>query len=460
MKLNHILAPWKGDKRYTTIATRASQLLKSGVRGEALTNMLTVEFGHPAERVGMREHPQPYNVFGIIGQDIEQHAVDQIELALRLPVAVQGALMPDAHPGYALPIGGVALLHNAVAPAMVGVDIGCRMHLTIFAEPPAELLKRRSELFADMQRATVFGAGRSRERRADHDVLDDPRWHITRQLKDLRNGKAASQVGTSGAGNHFAELVVGELLTTEALRRQRFQAPLPSSNQAEANIPAQFCGLLTHSGSRGVGFAIAQNYIKMAALETGRAATVPKMYEWLDLEGEAGQEYWQAMELAGDFAAACHEIIHADFLRRTKFTEHIVVQHPHNMAWQTPAGILHRKGATPAALGEWGVIPGSMGTSSYVVEGLGNPDSLESASHGAGRRSSRTAARASISMKAARDFLAASDVLVEGLSTDEAPQAYKDIERVMAVQVAAGLVRPIARMRPVAVIMAGEAGED
>ncbi len=456
MKLQPILAPWKGDKRYTHIAARAAQLAKSGVRGDALTMQLTTEYGKPAAKAILHMEPQPYNVFGTIGEDIEQHAVDQIELALRLPVAVRGALMPDAHPGYALPIGGVALLRNAVAPAMVGVDIGCSMHLTIFAEPPAELLARRNELFAALQRATVFGTGRNREQHADHAILDDPRWQITRRLKDLRNSKAPNQLGTSGAGNHFAELVVGELITQDGFNIEASIA----DGTAPSRIPTQFCGLLTHSGSRGVGFAIAQNYTKIAAQETGIHASVPKMYEWLDLDGEAGQEYWQAMELAGDFAAACHEIIHATFQRHSKLTPQVVVRHPHNMAWHTPQGILHRKGATPAADGEWGVIPGSMGTASYLVEGLGNPNSLASASHGAGRRSSRTVARASISMKAARDFLAARDILVEGLSSDEAPQAYKDIERVMSIQVAAGLVRPLAKMRPIAVIMAGEAGEE
>jgi len=106
------------------------------------------------------------------------------------------------------------------------------------------------------------------------------------------------------------------------------------------------------------------------------------------------------------------------------------------------------------------VIPGSMGTSSYLVAGRGQTNALSSAAHGAGRRGSRTTARNSISLRDARDFLKQQDVLVEGLSVDEAPQAYKDIERVMRLQVDAGLVEILARMRPVAVIMAGEAGED
>jgi tRNA-splicing ligase RtcB len=122
--------------------------------------------------------------------------------------------------------------------------------------------------------------------------------------------------------------------------------------------------------------------------------------------------------------------------------------------------VIHRKGATPAEAGVLGVIPGSMGSASYLVEGLGAEEALWSAAHGAGRRGSRTAARNSISLRDARAWLAEQDVLVEGLSVDESPQAYKDIEQVMRLQIEAGLVRPLARMHPAAVIMAGEGGDN
>ena len=254
----------------------------------------------------------------------------------------------------------------------------------------------------------------------------------------------AAQLGTSGSGNHFAELVVGETI----------------ASQSSTTLPEQFCGLLTHSGSRGVGFALANAYIRLAAQETAGRAQVPRMYEWLDLDGEAGQEYWQAMELAGAFAQANHEVIHQLFVRRSGLTPLTVIQNHHNFAWRHGDVVVHRKGATPAEAGVLGVIPGSMASPSYIVEGLGEPDSLASASHGAGRNGSRTAARNSIALKDVRQLLKQRDVLVEGLSVDESPQAYKDIERVMNIQVAAGLVQPLARMRPVAVIMAGESGDD
>ncbi|MDQ2798850.1 MAG: RtcB family protein, partial [Armatimonadota bacterium] len=213
---------------------------------------------------------------------------------------------------------------------------------------------------------------------------------------------------------------------------------------------------LTHSGSRGIGYSIANHYARLAALETAKMARVPKMYEWLSLDSDAGREYWAAMELTGDFAQANHEVIHAAFTQRTGLTPFQTIQNHHNFAWMDgPNRVIHRKGATPAEKGVLGVIPGSMGSASYLVRGEGNPDALHSASHGAGRVGSRTAVRDEISLGDVRRFLKQQDILVEGLTAEEAPPAYKDIERVLRIQVDAGLVTPLARMMPIAVIMAG-----
>lgn len=401
--------------------------VKKGRTADEILALISSEFGPPATLARLRETPSP---FVVVGEDIEPAAISQLELALRLPVARRGALMPDAHPGYALPIGGVVALENAVSPAFVGVDIGCRMHLSVFDVSPADFLHSRDALFADLLAITTFGAGGERPFPADHAVLDASHWTLTAQTKSLR-GKAVKQLGTSGSGNHFAELVVSE----------------------------NFCGLLTHSGSRGVGFAIAGHYSKLAAAETARRASVPKMYEWLDLGGDAGREYWEAMTLAGDFAQACHEVIHAEWGKRTGLTARETVQNHHNFAWREENLIVHRKGATPAHVGERGIIPGSMATASYLVEGLGNDQTLNSTSHGAGRTGSRADARSRLSLPDVKRQLADLDILVHGLSVDEAPGAYKNIERVMQLQIEAGLVRPLARMRPIAVIMAGESGE-
>ena len=448
MKTNALLVPWKGDKRYTEIAKRAAALKKQGHTADQIVTAIGAEFGAPAERQRPRDRPNPLTIVGQVGVDIEAPAVAQIELALRLPIAVRGALMPDAHVGYALPIGGVLAAHRAVSPAMVGVDIGCRMHLSIFPEPPDEAARRREALFADLQAVTVFGSGGRAPRGADHAVLADARWGRTAQSRDLRS-LAARQLGTSGSGNHFAEIVVGERL-----------AAGDQSAALGATLPRRFWGLLTHSGSRGVGYAIANHFTRLAARETAAWAHVPRLYEWLSLDDEAGQEYWTAMELAGAYARANHELIHAAFARRARLTPLAVVQNHHNFAWRQGDLVIHRKGATPAEAGALGVIPGSMAAPAYVVEGLGRAETLWSAAHGAGRRMSRSAARHSVNLPEVRRLLAREDVLVAGLSVDESPAVYKDIEQVLRLQVEAGVVRPLARLRPIAVIMAGEAGDE
>jgi len=443
MKINTLLRPWKGDKRWTEMSRQAAAWKKAGRAEPDILAAVEAAYGRAEPVAALRDVPAPFQVYGKVGEDIAPAAVSQLQLALRLPIALGGALMPDAHVGYALPIGGVFAAHRAVSPAMVGVDIGCRMHLSLFAFPPSEFRLGRETLFRDLLAVTTFGLGESNARPADHAVLDKDRWALTSQTRGLRD-KARRQLGTSGSGNHFAELVVGELLDAVGAR---LIAPLPE----------HFCGLLTHSGSRGVGYAVANHYMRLAALETAQTARVPKMYEWLSLDEDCGREYWAAMELAGDFARACHEVIHEAFARRSGLTPLATVQNHHNSAWMDgPDRVIHRKGATPAESGVLGVIPGSMGSASYLVRGEGQPEALHSASHGAGRVGSRTAVRDQISLGEVRRRLKQQDIWVEGLTAEEAPPAYKDIERVLRIQVEAGLVTPLARMMPIAVIMAGE----
>jgi len=442
MKINTLLRPWKGDPRWTEMSSRAAAGKKAGQTEGEIVAALEADYGPAVALQELRPFPAPAFVCGEVGPeaDIAPAALAQLQLALRLPVAVAGALMPDAHVGQSLPIGGVLALHRAVSPSLVGVDIGCRMHLSVYALPPADLTARRDALFHDLRAVTAFGLGAETAGRPEHSLLDDKeRWGLTTQTKAL-HAKARRQIGTSGSGNHFAELVTGERL------------------DAESGLPETFCGLLTHSGSRGVGYALAEHYMRLAASETARTARVPKRYEWLDLDGDAGREYWAAMTLAGDYARACHEVLHAAFARRAGLTPLLTVDSPHNFAWQEGGRgrVVHRKGATLAASEVWGIIPGSMASASYLVRGLGNAEALESASHGAGRVGSRAEARSLISLSDAKRQMARQDVLVDGLSADEAPAAYKDIERVLRLQVDAGLLTPLARMRPVAVIMAGE----
>jgi len=228
--------------------------------------------------------------------------------------------------------------------------------------------------------------------------------------------------------------------------------------------PGEYVALLSHSGSRGAGAAVCSTYSSMAQ------AQLPKRYEelgrlaWLELDSEAGQEYWAAMNLMGDYAAANHDVIHR-LVSQLLGAEIIAgVENHHNFAWKEEHGgkelIVHRKGATPAGKGVLGVIPGSMADPAFVVRGLGNAASLMSASHGAGRRMSRKKAKETYNWKAVRNDLAKKGVTVLSAGADEVPGVYKRIEDVMRHQ--QDLVETVARFDPKIVKMCddGSAAED
>ena len=348
--------------------------------------------------------------------------------------------------GYGLPIGGVLATDNAVIPYAVGVDIACRMRLSVFDVSPY-LLGQKKGLFENaLWKQTAFGMGaewKGREK-AEHEVLDDPAWKATRLLKSLQDN-AARQLGTSGTGNHFVEW--GWFSLNEPLLGLQ---------------PGQYLALLSHSGSRGVGFKIADRYSKLAMDKHPDLDKSIRHLAWLSLDSEEGQEYWLSMELAGRFAAANHFIIHRRVAEAVGLKEAFVVENHHNFAWRQtlPDGkavIVHRKGATPAGKGVLGVIPGSMGDPGYVVRGLGVSESLDSASHGAGRLMSRKAALDSISRSARDAYLKERGVTLLGGGLDELPQAYKPIDQVIAAE--QDLVEVIGKFSPRIVRMADEAGE-
>jgi tRNA-splicing ligase RtcB len=394
----------------------------------------------------LRDAPLDYRVWG--ADQIDAQALSQMANALRLPVSVAGALMPDAHVGYGLPIGGVLAAHEAVIPYVVGVDIACRMRLSVYPEAPAALRAQPDRFTRALLAQTRFGAGAGWERtmRPDHPVLDDPAWMALPLLKSLR-GKGQDQLGTSGTGNHFVEWGVFRLY----------------GDDPTLGLPAgEYLALLSHSGSRGVGFKIANAYTEIAQRLHSKLDPAVRHLAWLPLESEAGQEYWTAMELAGRFASANHHVIHHRVAREAGMEELAVVENHHNYAWleKLPDGtevVIHRKGATPAGPGVLGVIPGSMGDAGYVVRGKGLLDALNSAAHGAGRKMSRKAAINSIARRDRDAYLRERGVTLLGGGLDESPQAYKDIEAVIAAQ--DELVEVIGKFTPRIVRMADEAGE-
>ena len=229
-----------------------------------------------------------------------------METAMKLPVTVAGALMPDAHYGYGLPIGGVLATDNAVIPYAVGVDIDCRMALSVFDLPARYLAQRTQEARHLLLEHTRFGSGRAWERgqRLDHAVLHSDAFRTIPFLKNKLD-RAAEQVGTSGSGNHFVKFGVVEI------------------NEATPELglpPGQYVGVLLHSGSRGLGASIAEHYTKLAK-DGCRLPAAAQYLAWLGLDTEAGQEYWAAMSLAGDYAAACHDQIHTVMASQRELVE-------------------------------------------------------------------------------------------------------------------------------------------
>ncbi|HET6273199.1 MAG TPA: RtcB family protein [Bacteroidota bacterium] len=378
------------------------------------------------------------------GTDIDAEAIAQMEAAIGLPVAVGGALMPDAHVGYGLPIGGVLATENAVIPYGVGVDIACRMMMTIFDIPPSVLKSKHDLYVSAIEKNTRFGVGAEWRQPKSHDVMDE-NWNVspvTREMKD----KAHRQLGTSGSGNHFVEF--GELTFDE---------------EVLGISPGTYLALLSHSGSRGTGAQVADYYTKVAKKLHPELEGAARNLAWLDLD-EDGAEYWVAMELMGKYASANHHVIHNAIVN---FLGHPIlkqIENHHNFAWREKHGgrnvVVHRKGATPAGKGVLGIIPGSMGTPGFLVEGLGNEESLSSTSHGAGRRMSRTAAKKKFTWKETKEFLLKQGVELLSAGLDEVPWAYKNINDVMAAQL--DLARPLARFMPRLVKMApaGERPED
>lgn len=379
------------------------------------------------------------------GTDLEPSAVGQLRNACNLPVAVAGALMPDAHQGYGLPIGGVLATENAVIPFAVGVDIACRMKLTVLDLPISALTGQRDRLANALKRETFFGVGAGNRGRRQHAVMDED-WTVTPTTTRLKD-KAADQLGTSGSGNHFAEF--GTL----------------TLDHDDLGLKAGvYVALLSHSGSRGTGAGVANYYSKVAQTLHPELPKELLHLAWLVLDSQEGQEYWMAMELMGRYAAANHELIHGHVARHLGADVLLDIENHHNFAWKENHGgrdvIVHRKGATPAGAGVLGIIPGSMGTAGYVVRGKGKAESLLSASHGAGRKMSRTAAKSRFTWSEAKKFLAERNVDLISAGLDEVPMAYKDIDTVMAAQV--DLVEPVARFEPRLVKMApaGERPED
>lgn len=388
-----------------------------------------------------RQEPAPWRQWGA---GLEVQSVEQMKNACDLPVSVQGALMPDAHLGYGLPIGGVLATKNAVIPYAVGVDIACRVKMTVLDLPLDSLETDTDRLKSALVRETSFGIGAKFKKKRQHDVLDAD-WSVS-PVTQRNKDRAWSQLGTSGSGNHFVEY-----------------GHFTIAND-DLGVPAgTYLAILSHSGSRGTGADVCKHYSAIAMEQRLELPKHLKHLSWLDMDSDAGQEYWAAMNLMGEYASANHDRIHYH-MREVLGAEVLVdIENHHNFAWKEEhfgeEVIVHRKGATPAGKGVLGLIPGSMASPTYIVRGLGNPESMNSAAHGAGRVMSRKKAFKTLDRAEWMDLMKRKGVTLLSAGLDEAPMVYKDINEVMSHQ--SDLVKPIAQFHPKMVRMAkGGRAED
>lgn len=400
--LKEILADPKSFEKHLTFGQIAEALLSSTKTEKRQLN-------------AQRAH------FSIFGNDISDEAKNQLYMALKLPVAVAGALLPDAHSGYGLPIGGVLAVENAVIPYGVGLDIGCRMCLSIVDLPSSYLDGAKDKFEKVLIENTKFGMYETHQTHIEHEIFDRDTFDLIPLLKRLKP-KALKQMGTSGGGNHFVEFGEVEILEED-----------PKIGLGKG----KYLGILSHSGSRGLGAEIAQYYVRRA-VEQCPLPKEAQQLAWLDLSTHLGQEYWVAMNLAGDYASACHFDIHRRLVKAIGGRVKAKIENHHNFAWKeiydNKEVIVHRKGATPASLGELGIIPASMTEKGFIVRGRGNVESIYSASHGAGRLHSRHSCKNLFTQSDVKKELKLKKVTLIGGNVEEAPMAYKNINEVMNAQ--------------------------
>lgn len=367
---------------------------------------------------------------------LEPGALQQAKDLANLDIAFRHiAIMPDAHQGYGMPIGGVMATKDSIIPNAVGVDIGCGMCSlkTNYKHIEQHDLK---EIMSIIRKIIPVGF-------KHHKGKQDESWMPARNedlpIVNQEYNKALYQIGTLGGGNHFIEIQKG----TDG-----------------------YVWIMVHSGSRNIGFTVANHYHKKAVSEQVKRKNnnTPKDLSYFVRGTEGYENYFNEMNYCIEFALQSRKLMmervkeaFSEILTDVEFSNFI--NKPHNFAaWENHFGtnlIVHRKGATRAEKGEWGMIPGSQGTSSFLVKGKGNPLSFNSCSHGAGRTMSRNEARRSLDLKEETDRmnkLGVLHTLRHKKNLDEAPGSYKDIQEVMALQ--KDLVDIQVELTPMAVIKA------
>jgi tRNA-splicing ligase RtcB (3'-phosphate/5'-hydroxy nucleic acid ligase) len=370
-------------------------------------------------KINWNKAPQEFQIYG--AENIDPAAIEQMQMAMKLPISVKGALMPDAHVGYGLPIGGVLATYNAVIPYGVGMDIGCRMCLSVFPFSSKKIDGERNRIKNIIMNETRFGLAEFNDLE-ENEIVERKEFSEIKFLKQLQ-GKFARQLGTSGHGNHFVDVGYVEI----------------KEHSPQVNLePGEYFAVLSHSGSRNFGAEVCKHYTRIAKDKLGLSGEAAKL-AWLDLDSEEGQEYWAAMQLAGEYSHTNHRIIHQRLARAFGEKPLAIIENHHNFAWKEKLAdgeelVIHRKGATPAGSGDTGIIPGTMASPAYIVSGKGDEDSLRSAAHGAGRLMSRNLAKKTYTENQLKKHLDEQGVELLGGGIDESPFVYKDIHEVMKHQ--------------------------
>lgn len=351
--------------------------------------------------------------------EVELCAQEQINNITKIPSFLQMAVMPDVHTGYDLPIGCVVLLDNQISPSFVGFDIGCGMcHINIGKEiPDIETKKKRYRLFKDILDIIPVGTGTNQKEQRYYPAFTSASGDT--KLTEQVNNDITKQLGTLGSGNHFIEIGI--------------------------NSKEEY-GITIHSGSRHVGYAIASYYMNKGRL--------------FDINSDLGRAYIEDMKYADQYALANRLSMIKDIyylIYNTRIDTHInlhddLINETHNHAIVNSDGtVLHRKGATPAKLGQKGVIPINQRDGTYITVGLGNEEFLCSASHGAGRKMSRKQAQEKITTSLLTRQMKGIICKVNKSLCDEGPDAYKNGKYVIEKQDGI-LVNIIDHFKPIIVI--------
>ena len=370
-------------------------------------------------------------------EDVEDSAMEQaINLSNHPCIVSHVALAPDCHSGYGMPIGGIIAVENAVIPNAVGVDIGCSMSLlrtNINVDQVNEAILR--DIVNKIRNTIPVGLNHNKDKQK-HELFEHKDvWYETTVCKNEYEG-AQYQVCSLGGGNHFIEVQAGD------------------DNEVY---------IMIHSGSRNLGYKVGNYYNSIAeelCTKWRQTDVVKNKLAFLPRDTEEFDAYVREMNICLDFARANHDLMQQKIIAiceqvipgfnviGTYYTRHNYCAIEHHLNRDL---FIHRKGAIRARQGEHAIIPGSQGTASYLVCGLGNKASFTSASHGSGRKMSRTAAKANLSLADEQAKMAGIVHNIESVDQlDEAPSAYKDIDEVIKLE--SDLVAPVIKLRPLAVV--------